>query len=167
MRLTQCILANSAVQKGRGEGTEGDVVLAVWKVMRNRIAVLASTLTVESGAAFVQGVMAGDAKFRALQQDASMLLQFEGLEATGSRHANERDAKSISHDLVPPRLIDWKRPSNCEQNATNALPGITTKLGTVFALYGSSVLRCVGGLTLCTSPCTNVAHFFSMYIGCL
>lgn len=90
-------------------GAGAEVSMAVWKVKRNRAAVLNDALTVESGTRFLDEILAGNGNFRTLPVPADSLLG-------GARPT------SAQQGLVPPDHLDWLYPSNVLQEMQGAIP---------------------------------------------
>lgn len=93
-------------------GHGADVSLAVWKVKRNRVAVLTQPLTVASGSQFLTDVLAGNGNFCALSVSADVML--------GKRPAEHQVVAEARTDVVPPAFLDWSHPSNVLQEMENA-----------------------------------------------
>jgi len=93
-------------------GGGAEVSMALWKVKRNRAAVLTQALTVSAGSQFVTDVLAGNGNFCALPVSADVLL---------GKHAGEHGGKA-REGLLPPGFLDWSHPSNVMQEQENALP---------------------------------------------
>ena len=92
----------SALAQCSGAGEAG-FSLAVWRVKRNRVAVLAGALTEAAGSKFLDDVIAGNGNFCAVPVPAAELL---GAPAP----ATAPEAARLG--LLPPGYVDWHYPSN-------------------------------------------------------
>ena len=93
-------------------GGGADVSMAVWKVKRNRAAVLTQPLTVASGSQFLTDVLAGNGNFCALSVSAHVML--------AKRPAEHEEAAEARTGVVPAAFLDWSHPSNVLQEMENA-----------------------------------------------
>ena len=90
-----------------------DVSLAVWKVKRNRVAVLTGPLTATSGTKFLEDILAGNGNFKALPVDADMFLD------------RQQAAPQSWEGIVPPGLLTWTHASNIWREKQGAPPPYT------------------------------------------
>lgn len=87
-----------------------NVTMAVWKVKRNRAALLTQPLTLASGTKFLDEILAGNGNFKLLPVAPDVLL------ATQSNDQSPKYAPNV----VPPGLLDWAFPSNVLQEMQGA-----------------------------------------------
>jgi hypothetical protein len=97
-------------------GGGADVSMAVWKLKRNRAAVLTQPLTVASGSQFLAEVLAGNGNFCALAISADVML---GNVMLGKRPGEHEEAAEARKGVVPAAYLDWSHPSNVLQEMEN------------------------------------------------
>jgi hypothetical protein len=87
-----------------------NVTMAVWKVKRNRAAVLTQPLTLSSGTKFLDDILAGNGNFKPLSVAPEILL---------ATQSDEQSTK-LGRNVVPAGLLDWAYPSNVLQEMQGA-----------------------------------------------
>jgi hypothetical protein len=112
-----------------------DVSMAVWKVKRNRAAVLSELLTVESATKFVQDIVAGNGIFHTLPVPATVLLATLANPHTPIREEGVLGSSALKEGVLPPGFLDWAHPSNVMQEMEGApVPSPTTTVTTATSL---------------------------------
>ena len=116
-----------------------NVSMAVWKVTRNRAAVLSELLTVESATKFVEDIVAGNGIFHTLQwrQGGGEGGLFATLANphTPMREEGVPGGSALKAGVLPPGFLDWAHPSNVMQELQGApVPSPTTTATTTTSL---------------------------------